>query len=256
MKFSLFFCLPFVLGHAYFNGNPESADIIDEGFILSKENIMSFEVGYQKDWVYDLKLNVENIFDSWFSRANYVMDQAVFNVDFLEYFQAYATMGAATFDFIQEIKGNTTVNYITNDGFTFGAGGKVLIYQGHGFTLGVDGKYQYANPDIKTTDKNGINQTVRNASMSVYGWQIGLAAAYHVDIFSPYLGINYLNQKVHLKNLGNLVTPLDDDVYAENRVPIGGFIGVTISSGKDFAMTLESRFIDENALSLVFDFKF
>ncbi len=95
------------------------------------------------------------------------------------------------------------------------------------------------------------------ANATVYAWQISLALAYHIDIFSPYIGLTYLNQNVHFKNLkSGVVSSLDRDFYAKNRNPVGGFLGVSLSSGRDFSLTVESRFITENAFTLFLDFRF
>lgn len=258
MKSLFLFCLPLVFGNAYFNGNPEAPVLIDEGVIFAKENYFNFELGYQKDWMFDLKLRSTNFVDSTFSRASSIMDQAVFNFNFLEHYQAYMTMGAAIFDFDQVLRSDNMINYSTTDSWTVGVGGKILIFQSGPISFGVDGKYQLATPNIETITKNGSYVRQKKlASATVWGYQFGASVAYRADIFSPYIGIDYLYQRVHIYNLDKgIVSNNDQDVYATNRVPFGGYVGVSITSSKDFSLTVESRFIDENALTLVLDLKF
>jgi hypothetical protein len=257
-KAVLLFCTPFVLANALYNGNPEYPTIVDEGLFFNKDSNFTLDVGYQKDWVFDYKFNVENLVDSTFSRATSVMDQGLINVNLFENYQVYATLGAAMFEFDQTLRSDDVVSYTTKDSFTFGVGGKILIYQGHGFSLGIDGKYQYACPSISTITKDGayVPQTSK-ADVTFYAWQIAAAVAYRIDMFSPYIGINYLNQKAHFKNLDEgIVSPADTDFYAKGSIPVGGIIGFTISSSRDFSVTVESRIIDENAITLLLDLKF
>ena len=257
MRALFLLCLPVVAAHAFFNGNPEAPDVIDDGIIFSKESDFSIEIGYQKDWVFDMNLSAQNLIGSSFQNSQANFDQGVIRVDFLGHYQIYGSLGSAKFFLDQTLRSDQTISYISDDAFTFGVGGKILIYQGHGFSFGIDGKYQYASFDLPTIIKQGDYMPQKSAYGSFYGFQIGLAAAYHIDIFSPYIGIDYLFQKIHFQKIKNgIVSNLDNDFYAKSRIPVGGIVGVTLSSGRDFAVTVESRFIDENAVTLMFDLKF
>jgi len=257
MRAIFFLCLPVAFANAFFSGNPEAPDVIDDGIIFSKESDFSIEVGYQKDWVFDMNLKAQNLVDSTFPSSQADFDQGVVRLDFLGHYQVYGSLGSAQFSFNQTLRSDQTISYISDDAFTFGAGGKVLIYQGHGFSLGLDGKYQYATFDLPTIYKQGAFIPQKSAYGSFYGFQLGLSFAYHIDIFSPYIGIDYLFQKVHFQKIKTgVLSNLDNDFYAKTKFPFGGIVGVTLSSGRDFAITVESRFINENAVTLLFDLKF
>ncbi len=241
-----------------YNGNPEFPTIIDQGVIFTKEKDFTFDTGYQKDWVFDYKLKAENLVDSAFSVASSNTDQAFLNVNIFKNYQLYSTLGSTQLKLNQSLRSNEEVIYTSSNTFTFGLGGKMLIWQGFNFSVGIDGKYQYACPQFPTITKDGtlIDQT-KMAYLSFYAWQIGASVAYHIDIFSPYIGAKYLNQRGHFQKLkSGIISYLDDDFYVSNRIPVGGFVGLTMSSGKDFSFTIESRFLDENSLTLFFDLRF
>ena len=258
MKSFLFLCLPTVCSFALFNGNPELTTLVGEGILFAKDSDLKMDVGYQKDWVFDYKLEADTLVDSSFSRSSSITDQAYLEASWVDRYQIYATLGSAIFEFSQDLRSDEVVNYTTKDAFTFGFGGKVMLYQGFGFTVGIDGKYQYACPDIPTVVKQGeFIPRRRNPEVSIYAWQLGASLAYKLDLISPYIGINYLNQKAHFQRLNRgIVSNLDDDFYAKNRIPVGGFLGFSITAGKDFSVTVESRFLSENALTLFLDLKF
>ncbi|NBO23936.1 MAG: hypothetical protein EBU93_01660 [Chlamydiae bacterium] len=229
MNKTLLFCLPFAYLSAMYNGNPEFPTIIDQGVIFTKEKDFTFDTGYQK-----------------------------VNVNIFKNYQLYSTLGSTQLKLNQSLRSNEEVIYTSSNTFTFGLGGKMLIWQGFNFSVGIDGKYQYACPQFPTITKDGtlIDQT-KMAYLSFYAWQIGASVAYHIDIFSPYIGAKYLNQRGHFQKLkSGIISYLDDDFYVSNRIPVGGFVGLTMSSGKDFSFTIESRFLDENSLTLFFDLRF
>jgi hypothetical protein len=255
---SLFlFCLPMVASHAFFNGNPQGPALIEEGFIFSKDQPFKFELGYQKDFVFDMKLGAKNLVDSTFQNSAALYDLAALRLDVWDHYQVYGLVGGVKCYFAQTLRSDNVVHYTSDSSFTFGVGGKILIYQGGGFSLGVDGQYRYASLDFPTIEKEGEYIPQKTAKASFYGFQFGLAASYQIDFLTPYIGITYLYQNVHFQKIqAHIVSNGDARFHATSRIPFGGLIGVSLSSSKDFALTIESRFVDENALTFSFDFKF
>jgi hypothetical protein len=246
------------LAHAYFNGSPEIPEMIDEGFFYSKENPFSLRLGYQRDYTFNAKMKPNSIYNSNFNEFNSLMDQGVVTFTLFDLYEAYAGLGAVDFNIQQQLPNSGIVNYITNQEFTFGVGGRFIIFQYDAFVFGVNGNYQYASPKVTSIVKNGMPLLTQDDSrILVHGWQIGLSAAYHVDIFSPYIGVKYLYEVAHFENIpSGVVSTFDTDFKATNRNPVGLFLGVLISSGRNFSVGIESRMIDESAATLTLDLKF
>jgi hypothetical protein len=246
------------LAHAYFNGSPDLPEMIDEGIIYAQENNFSIRLGYQRDWTFNEKFSGTNLVNSKFSGFSSLMDQGVVTLNILDRYDAYFTTGAIQYKLQQELSSNQNVSYQTDDHWTFGAGGRVLILKYSKLSLGLDGKYQYSYPKIDEIEKNGTTVIPNdNSSVLIHGWQIGASLGYRVDIFSPYLGVKYLRQVASFNNLPEgLISPFDNAFKAKNENNFGFFVGVLISSGHDFSIGIESRMIDERALSLTLDLKF
>ncbi len=128
---SVFALFPLCSCYALFNGNPETVSLIDEGLLFSKDSVFSFDLGYQKDWVFDYQLDAQNLADSSFIRSNSVTDQGFVAMNFWDHYQVYGTLGSAEFAFDQTLRSDEAVSYLSKETFTFGVGGKILIYQGH-----------------------------------------------------------------------------------------------------------------------------
>jgi hypothetical protein len=86
---------------------------------------------------------------------------------------------------------------------------------------------------------------------------VDMGLAYKIDIFIPYVGVKYLDAKARVKD-ASIAIAADSHNWMKmrNRDPVGVYAGCTLSNSKYFMLTIEARFIDEEAISVVGEMKF
>ena len=83
---------------------------------------------------------------------------------------------------------------------------------------------------------------------------------YHkIGIFVPYFGIKYSDARSQINGLPNNVIISNSGVNTikmKRRNHVGGFIGVTLTNGCKFLVSIEARLADEEAATVSGQFRF
>jgi len=238
--------------YALYMGNPAEPQVIDAGFFISQDSAISIKAGYEGDWVFDRMLKTGG---HAIDRFHILMNQGVVSIGFLDRIELYGSVGSFSAQFWNRPREDGFMrDYGTHDRWTTGGGLKIILTQWDSTTLGVDGKYQYAAPQIAWTTVDGIS--IASRSHLVYQeWQVSLALSHTIDIFTPYIGATYSN--VHATVSGAHGIGLAHAHFrAVNRNKFGMAVGCGLCSGRKVDLTFEARFFDEQAVVAAGNIKF
>jgi hypothetical protein len=76
-------------------------------------------------------------------------------------------------------------------------------------------------------------------------------------LLTPYLGIKYSSNKTALNNFPvPVANDGADHTHFSNAIPVGIFLGCSLSNGKYFMLNLEARLVDEEAITVSGDIRF
>ena len=93
--------------------------------------------------------------------------------------------------------------------------------------------------------------------MRYHEWQVGVGISYQVDLFVPYIALKYSNASVRYRNLpAGFLSGRKTGFNAKNRGKFGLALGTSLTTGRLFALNLELRMIDEQAITLSGELKF
>jgi hypothetical protein len=255
-KWILFFLLTIANLQALYVGNPYQPGAVEKGMFICDDAVVGLKVGYQADFVLDRRLKsyggVSSRIDDFQSQWN----QGVITLSLAERVDFYGSLGAMQASFSHRPgPDHYRREYDTSYKFTWGFGARAIVYEWKHCSIGVEGSYQWAKPPIKWDALNGTSFTT-SADLHYQEWQVGLGISRQIQFLIPYGVFKYSN--VHAK-----ATPLRSDLdlpvtslKMTNRDHFGLALGCTFTTGKDFDLTVESRFIDEQAVSLAGNLRF
>lgn len=120
---------------------------------------------------------------------------------------------------------------------------------------------QYRNTDLDannvTIDSVSYSSSapdISYSSMEYNDWHVALSCGLDMSILSPYLGIKYSDLESCMRVLRNGILYEKDNAEADNN--IGIFLGTGIQITESFYGSVEVSFIDEEAISGSFSYKF
>jgi hypothetical protein len=243
-------------------GNTYAPATIEKGFWVAPNSSVSFRSGYEGDFVSDGRLKQ---FDQSSGRVDCYeqhTNSASLTMNIRDRMDIYTILGGSktwvNWRFSNVDAGTINrVDLASQVQFLWALGSRAILFEWGKATLGMGGRYSSCNyaPDWATL--NGVSQHVNNARVKWRQWQVNCDLSYKIDLFVPYIGAKYYNQKAYLSDFS---FPIADDESGsnsfENRTLVGLYLGSSISNGKYFMMNLEWRLIDEEAVSVTADFRF
>jgi hypothetical protein len=259
MKRSLFIFFALVVGSnafALYLGNPASPDAIERGLFIAEDAFMTVKAGYQVDFILDKRFKYYSGASARIDSFEGELNQGVITLDFLERIEAYASVGAMQATFSHRPKpGQFMREYQTNYRVTWGVGGRLIVYEWGNSFIGLEGGYQWAYPHIKWDALNGSAFTT-DAKMRYREWQAGVGFAHRIEMFIPYIAVKYSNVKAKVSSIRHDLELAHSHFKMRNRDHFGLVLGCTLTPDKFFDINVESRLIDEQAITLAGNVKF
>jgi hypothetical protein len=250
----------FQLEALYF-GNIAEPEIIEEGMFLSKDNWMAIKTGYQGDFVWDRKMRAHAGSRGEVDRFQTLMNQGVVTINFADRVDFYGNVGTMSFNISHRPKPDFKKReYQSDDHFAWGYGARGIVFHWKNTVVGVVGEMQYgiAVP-FKWESLNGetFDAYYRRTKIKYNEWQLGGSIAQRIEILTPYFGIQWSRVRASLKHIIPEVADGQPDHFKmNNRVVVGVTMGCTISMGSYFDLNVETRLIDQYALSAAANVKF
>jgi major outer membrane protein len=155
---------------------------------------------------------------------------------------------------------NMTVNRVemeTSYRFLWAVGARVLIFEWGCTNLGIGGRYNATHLKPTWTTINGLPIPTTGTRLQWREWQIDMDISYPIEIFIPYLGVKYSNARSKIGSYSEAISSSGSgSLHMKNRNLVGLVIGCTLTTEKYFMLNIEGRLIDEQAATIVGDFRF
>jgi hypothetical protein len=243
-------------------GNTSAPELIQKGLVISCDSWIDFRAGYEGDFVADGRMTQ---YEQGFGRLdNYQQwtNSGTATLNVLDRLDLYAVFGSsrteADWRFNDASAGTVArIELKTEDCFLWAAGARAILYEWGNASLGLGGRYSSCNYLPESLASNGRSQPVNGSQFFWKEWQINFDASYKIHLFTPYIGIKYLNARTQLKDfLVPISASLSGSNSFRNRIPVGLYLGCTLSNRHYFMLNLEGRLVDEEAITISADFRF
>ena len=255
------FIFSFICGFAAPIGNPATPKMLDVGFFIPKEVWVNIRSGYLGDFVFYGPMQQKFSNNQSVDKYTQMVNSGSITLNVLERLDLYGTVGATDLNYawrFQSLADLTKfVQAQTESSLQWSIGMRALLYSYKKFDLGIGASYAQSSPSLRYLTINGANVPLQGSSVNFEAWQASAAFSYSIDIFTPYIGANYLHvqnkifvENVAIANQGNMHNEI------ENQIPVGLYLGCTLSSSKYFFLNLEARLISEEAVSVSGEFRF
>ena len=226
---------------ALYMGNPAEPQIIDKGFWIPQDCTAGAKIGYQGDRVADRKLKS-------IDRTKLSFDQGVVVFNFLDRVEIYGSGGSMNGTLTNRPHSDSARRkYQTQDGWTAGCGGRILLAQWGKAAIGIDGKIQWGNPVIKWMSIDGAS-TNTTGHLKYCEWQASFAVSYTAVWLTPYIGFKYSNVHAAISGIPSAIYHRSQ-IKMANRDRFGLALGANLSPAKKFDIFAEVQLIDEQAIS-------
>lgn len=240
-------------------GNPLNPEIIGEGFFISPASWINFRLGYEGNFEYDGRMEkkpnggkIDNLKQD--------VNSGLLTLNLQNRADLYGVLGASRIrsDWRFDDLGTASrIELETNYRLYWAAGGKVILFQWGNTALSTGGRYSTTRPSLSFITQDGTPQDKADAKIRYKDWQVDLGLAHQIDIFIPYIGGKYLQARAKVRNAAFAISDEGENIQKmKNRNPVGVFAGCTLSNSKFFMLTVEARFIDEEAISVMGELKF
>jgi len=198
-----------------------------------------------------------------FEMASYA---ARIGLNIIERFNFYVDLGQAQDMELTWTQNGEKIKYEFEDEFLWGIGGSALIYRwDNGIEIGVNAAYRSASMNFDKGDRDGTAFTKATVTSFKDGdyedYHVACEVGWRTDYFIPYIGVRYSEVEVDGYFVENGATHDAQGKGAAQNV--GVFVGLSITpkiegmpKSEQFALNIEGRFIDEEAVSVGLSYKF
>ena len=242
-------------------GNPAAPHVLRGGFFIPSKCWLNVRGGYEGNFVFDAQMKQEEEGSGDVDTYSQVTNSGVAVINFLERLDLYGVFGtskvSARWRFSDMTGRIRNAQMESSHDFLWAIGGRAILFSFCNWDLGLTTRYSALHSHLSWLTLDGLSSSVKGSRLRSRQWQMGLGVSYHIDLFTPYIGVNYLNTKTVLNHL---LSPVADEGsrsdHFSNRIPVGLNLGCTLSSGKYFMLNLEALLINEEALAISGDFRF
>lgn len=248
--------------NALYQSNPSLPEIIDKGFFLPEDLFLGIRAGYQHDQVFNRNLKAGKGADGKISKVYQLYDQGVATFNFWDRAEVFGSLGAMSIfmNDRQKIKGShVQIELQSKYQFTWGAGVRGAVINWKDTTLGVSGSFQYCSPDVEWNTIEGASAP-KAEKFRYAEWQVGVGVSQTIDLFIPYIGVNYskVDASIHgIKfNRTKIAPNFPTKFKMRSRRHFGMVLGCDFSAQKYFDLGIEVQLISEQAFTLKADIRF
>lgn len=259
MRWCFFFLFPFLI-HGFYVGNPGSPAIMNSGFFTSRNPWFKLTSGYIADYTsnkrYIATQSMQN-FDpnDVFTQFGLHSQLGSFSLILLERLELMGTFGG-TKERIkshgQRLDDNPLELYLdfkSSHSFSWSAGAKVILLQWGQTFFSMDFTY-FEVPETGRSYFSFFQKTEdaappRKQHFFMKEWQVNAGLASRFWFLTPYVGVNYLNSRMHIE-----YGPITSSIIYQNEEPFGYFYGATLSLGPKLFVNFERRVRNEFAYTL------
>jgi len=263
MKKSIF-CIASLFSSLLFadpSGNVAAPRVIEKGFFIPRNCKVSARAGYEGNFVFDGHMRQDVEGSGNVDRYTQMVNAGTITLNGADRLDVYGVFGAsqtcAEWRFADTANRIRNVHMETAHGFLWAVGARVVFFESGPWSLGLNGRYSSTQNHLQWLTIDGLNASVNGVTFDQSVWQLNLGAAYHIDLFTPYVAINYLNVRSSMGTMSTAIAKQNSrSNHFENKMPVGLNLGCTLSTGKYFMLNVEARVVSEEAISLSGEFRF
>jgi len=258
-KIRFLFFFPSALG-AMLIGNPAEPALEKTGLLIPPASWVSLRLTFLEDYVYRQRFKDEFAIpgaDPVQTSAKLSTNAGMATVNFENRLDLYGILGASRLQINQEIYSSMQ--------FSWGFGGKLLLFEIQNVTFGLDIKYFSASQKPRYFVSEGLAFNIAGDFDFKYNeTQFGLGMCTRYTCIAPYLYATYLISKIDPDPSVALVQwPFDDSilidavcksVVAQRRW--GMAVGATLISASKATLCVESRMFNQNAIDINLNVRF
>lgn len=261
MKLLFLFSFAFVSAFGAPVGNPSFPKIIHQGFFIPKKCWANVRGGYEGDFVVDGQMKQDEEGSGSVDKYTQTSNSGTATLNLLERLDLYGvfgtTMVCAQWRFSDMAERIRNVQMETHHDFLWAVGARAVLYSYGNWDLGLGARYSALHNHVLWLTVDGSNISVHGSRYRWREWQANLGVSYHIDLFTPYIGVDYLSARSILYRVNSSIADFGSKRdHFTNEIPVGMYLGCTLSMGKYFMLNVEARLIDEEAFSLNGDFRF
>jgi hypothetical protein len=259
LKASLFLFFPGLLS-AMLIGNPAEPALDKAGIFTAPDSWASLRVAFLEDYVYHQRFKdefkIEGI-ESTKTFATLSTNAGMATLNFEDRIDLYGILGASSLQLNHEI--------FSTMQFSWGFGGKLVLYEARNLTFGLDIKYFAAPQKPRYFLADGLPfNVVDNFKFKYSETQFALGMCYRYTFIAPYFYATYLVSKIDPDPMIALVQwPLDTDILVDAECKSfvaqrrwGMAVGATLLSASKATLSVESRMFNQNAIDVNLDVRF
>lgn len=262
LRLFLFFAIATTLrGYASPVGNTSSPQILEKGFFIPSECWVDVRLGYEGDFVYDGRMNQYKEGSGRVDNCKQHTNSGTFTINVLERLDLYGLVGGSSATAQWRFSGSDdsiqNADLKTHDQLLWGVGARTVLFQKKKTALGLGGRYSSCHYKPKSLTIDGVHAFVDRGRVVWQEWQVNVDVSCQIQLFTPYIGVKYGQARAKLNQFSTVIA--SDGAHTnhfKNRVPVGLYLGCTISSGKYFMLNVEGRLIDEEAITVSGDLRF
>lgn len=243
-------------------GNPAQPVLQKKGVVIEDPKKWSFRLAYLDDYVYRMRFKDAYLLSSLEPSsvptfAKLSTTAGLITLNFANRIDFYSILGSAQIQIDKEI-------YTKRD-FAWGVGGKILFAKVAKVHFGFDLKYFCTNQSPVFFVSEGFAYNILNDFKLRYTEiQGSLGATYKTKYIAPYLQLTYLISELTPNFITALVQyPLESTISLDaNSKPVigqrhwGMAVGATLLGSPKATLTVESRFINQNAIDVTGEIRF
>lgn len=244
--FAIFF--PCLLFGAYV-GNPANPAIMNTGFFSTSYPFVKGTSGYIYDYTSNKRYEANQKrlqFDpnQTFKEFGLHSQLATFSLILVERMEIFGSVGGSK----EQAKGRTHPSFLedfqSQYQFAWSSGTKIVLIQWGKTYLSCDFTY-FTIPESNKTFFQFLNQfklpiDFTKQTLFLSEWQFSGALSSRFAILTPYIGVTYLNSKLHVAS-----SPETGPIDYHNEYKFGWFFGLTLSMTGRFHLNFERRLRDE-----------
>lgn len=271
-------------------GDPTEASLFTNGLCSGEStccdpcmswcDMFSVRLGFYGDYVFNRHLEVKSLSDV----KHDIDDTEIFTnagwfvLNFCNRYELFATFGATDISIFTDgyaladpdnPASSTMVQLDFATNFSWSIGARAVAWRCGNFDLGVEGQYFRTRPTVDSLIRyasGDITYFNSNNRATWSEWQAGFVASYTICsgcpgvAFVPYMGVKVAGGTLDMGNLTFLFQGTSTEGYTlkdlKPKQLWGYAVGMTATVCNAVGVTVEGRFADEKALSVVGQFRF
>ncbi|MEL7431033.1 MAG: hypothetical protein AAGI90_00690 [Chlamydiota bacterium] len=242
-------------------GSPLSPALLQKGLFSKKHAPCALSSGYAGNFVFDRRLNQYKTGEGRVDNYELYSQSGLLTVTLMERASFCSLLGSGKIESDFCVVSDGVLRHVvtkTEEDFSLGFGSDLLLLDWRLFALGAGLLYTKMRPALTTLTVDGISYKPGGARFSYEEWQGHVGISYQVGFLMPYIGTKYTSasSEVTLPCVRYLFNESNRSRFFRSRKHWGLYLGCSVTRSEVFALTIETRLIDEEAVSVFAEIRF